>query len=372
MMTPALHTESKIRLSDHARERALLAVARAAHGTRRLLPVILDGRIIAWAGSSSDGRVGILEHKPWMRKWIDKLGNLMGWPTIDAMILDITVNGKTLPPFLWFKRSSSSVVARWWHHWAMQGSPQAPGLYDGTANTFKGRDDTTPGAMYHGGNVSPGTKHILSGGFHNIAAQAASDCGVLMPYDFVGSYDSHATSASPQTMTNSSTAARYITGGDFGMDIMPVCTGNNGVTGLSALAYTSDTGTAPEGAAANVTNIQSCFISPGPTVADQWPGACEYPSSMPVLSIPLRAGDNGVKQIDSVTWGGAAATMSLVLGRPLAWMPVQFSGAYYPYDFVKQVPSVPRIVDGCCLTFAVFLNTAASGQEGHLQIAWSS
>lgn len=74
--------------------------------------------------------------------------------------------------------------------------------------------------------------------------------------------------------------------------------------------------------------------------------------------LPLAAGDTGVKDIESVIWGGTAhASGSVFVGlcKPLCMpIPVPATGLYNIMDFVNTVPSFPKLRNGANVTFLVF------------------
>lgn len=369
--TPSIITDRKS-FGIGARERVIKNACRAAVGQTRLLPVVHGGRTLAWIGGrrgSSD--VGVIEHKPWMLRDVDDIGRWCGYTSIDNLIQESTQNGKALP-ISWQKNmyAGGLLTPRWSHMFAVAGDP-GDGTFAGTARTAVRHSDADYGALLHGGNVSPDTKHLLSAMVRLGGSATVTECATLLLYDMVISYDQCDYVASLQSMTNTLTAQRYISAGEPGLQIYAVTTGINGNIAYSNIAYTSDTGTAPEGVSAITTSLQSTFTSAAPTDANQWVSALEYSGSVSALDIALRAGDQGVKQIDSYTCGTTAAgAFAFILGYPIAWIPI--NGSDYPMtlDFVKQIPSVPRIRDGACLTFAAHSVSLGGIFTGGLQVGW--
>ena len=80
--------------------------------------------------------------------------------------------------------------------------------------------------------------------------------------------------------------------------------------------------------------------------------------------LPLAAGDTGVKDIESLAWGGTAhASGSVFIGlcKPLCMpIPVPATGLYNLVDFVNTVPSLPRLRNGANVTFLVFATGATT------------
>jgi len=69
--------------------------------------------------------------------------------------------------------------------------------------------------------------------------------------------------------------------------------------------------------------------------------------------LPLASGDSGIQNAASVTLSAAsgAGTAALVLARPLAQITLSVSGLMTEKDLRNQIPSLPRILDGACLTW---------------------
>ena len=91
----------------------------------------------------------------------------MGFSSHDDLISQITVNGRFLRTDV-NKLIATAQVAGSWHDMgpALAGFPfgdtTATNNYAGTSLTFVATDDTSAGAIPHGGNVSTLTKHIVN------------------------------------------------------------------------------------------------------------------------------------------------------------------------------------------------------------------
>ena len=69
-----------------------------------------------------------------------------------------------------------------------------------------------------------------------------------------------------------------------------------------------------------------------------------------------------------------AGTAALALVRPIAIMPITTAGVAVERDFVNQFPSLPRIIDGACLTWLYFAGAATAANTnfyGSIEAAWS-
>ena len=99
-------------------------------------------------------------------------------------------------------------------------------------------------------------------------------------------------------------------------------------------------------------------------------GAGKYGPSM-----PLQAGDGGIRSIESIqnSTSYVSGEYSVVLFRPIVTMPMTTIGVASERDLMNQVPSMPRIYDGACLTWLLYSGAATPANSsfiGHLDFAW--
>lgn len=346
----------------------------AAVGMPRLVPVIRPRTtdVAAWvAGEYRSPRVWVIKHTPAMDREIDPLGRLCGWNGVDDLIRETTQNGK-LRTFWYEKAIGTSATGTFWTHWfPVRGYPPT-GSLNGTALTAVQHSDADQGAMQHGGNVSPDTKHLTSVSIRSDATAAAETCMALV-YDLVLSYDNCAFSSGSQNFVNGVTAQRYISTGQPGLQIMPVITDVSGVVPFNVVTYTDN-----EGNSATVpspTSYDTPSVGSTPTSATCWQSAVTVemqPGTFrSILTLPLAAGDLGVRSLTNFTMNDATTgEMSFLLGYPLAFLPGYGLDYNYLYDWVKQIPALPRVFDGACLTFAVFILSNGGNYSSMLQVAW--
>ena len=360
-LSPVIHTASKVRplLRELAARDAAAACCQS--GTDRLLPIIWRGDLIGWCGwSHLEQAAVVLRPADW----------LAGFPSIDSIIYNVTVN-QQMRQLFWFKSSlgGSPSGLTWLHLFQLGGWPTA-GVWNGTAYTARPHDDTEIGAIYHGGNVSPATKHILSGHVRtqDINTQTVTDVFVL--YDLVLSYDQCTVTSVSTNFINGSPPARYIGAGDPGLQIMscgnPVATG--GAT-FTTLKYTNIGGSA--GQTVPVTLVTNVDVTPTTTLPPATAFNYTNSNQRGVLCAPLVSGDSGVKQLDSIAMSTIQTDkINYILGYLLAWMPARGTDAMHPFDFVRVLPSLPRIRDGACLTFAKAASTSVVWQAD-LCVGWA-
>ena len=280
----------------------------------------------------------------------------MGFSSQDDLINQITTNGK-LESIVFQKTSVAVGQAGHWQHLLNSAGSIPAATFGGTEATFTDTDNTwTEGAIPIGDQTAPATKHILTLGASVVAAAGAP--WFVLPIDLVGYAKLTTTNVSTTgtktiTMTPiSNTAAnvdRYANGEGLRLFI-----GSYSAMGANAptmqVTYTNSAGTTGKVTTAGCVSTASATSG---TILNSGNAANKYG---PFL--PLAAGDTGVKDIESVIWGGTAhASGSVFVGlcKPLCMpIPVPATGLYNIMDFVNTVPSFPKLRNGANVTFLVF------------------
>jgi hypothetical protein len=251
----------------------------------------------------------------------------VGFTSFDDFLEKTTDDGNVLEaPF--YKSSSLSEAAGVWHSlWTASGYPTGGAAPAGT-----------PGAAYVNaagglgawGNQDPLTKHLLS-----IEAGANRDCWLMLYDRLVGVGGISLTSTGNKTVS-SAALPRYTdgVGVQAWLEVSTITATPTCVVNLSS--YTDHEGnTGASGGTltfpATVTNVDT-FLGP----------------------LPLAAGDLGVRAVSTLnvaTASGGAGATSLVLIKPLAYLPLTASlGA--ALDLMAKLPSLPRVFDGATLGLA--------------------
>lgn len=286
----------------------------------------------------------------------------MGFSSQDDLINQITVNGKTDTVIMQKTLAAAGIAGAWTLLGPHAGIPQAS-VFTGTDLNFIPTDDTwAEGILYHGGDVSPATKHFLSAGANIVAATGAP--WFLMAVDMVGFV--------PLTGTNvSTTGTKTITMTPISNTAAKVDRYPNGV-GLRAFVA-ADT--------AMGANAPTCIIN----YLDQGGGSGATPSFTSTASVtignllhtgaaankynpflPLTPGDTGISDLVSLVWAGtahASGTVIIGLCKPLWCIPVPATGLYTKADFVNALPSLRQIKDGANIQFLMF-QTGATTSAG--------
>lgn len=228
-------------------------------------------------------------------------------------------------------------------------------------------DTTVPGAIYHGGNVSPDTKHILNvSAFTAFAAAVPSTImfvDLLMVYPFID-----ANSASLQNLTNNQTLPRY-TSGEGVRAFIVAATTVGAVAHNFSLSYTNAASTSGRQLPVTVSGTASAIT---PHITHAGAAANNYG---PFL--PLAAGDTGVKSVQSIQLSAGSGTANtyyhLVLCKPLTTLPLTTAGVAAERDLVNQLPSMPKVEDGACIGMLHFAGNATSISAsffGSLEFGW--
>ena len=255
-----------------------------------------------------------------------------------------------------------------WYDLSMLSSMPVANAWAGTALNWKTCDEATGNGtqifgMPHGGNVSPAKKHLLN--LNAWATAATGVPGTLMLVDMQGYYPGISNNTtSSQTMVGTPTL-RYSNG--KGVRAMMVQTAAAGATAQNfAMSYTDQDGNAGNSLPVTVACTASAIaghINHSGTAANNYG---------PFL--PLASGDTGIRSVQTVTMSAAnTGTFALALVRPLATITLSVAGLMTEKDLLNQIPSLPEIKDGACLTWlwgAGAATAASTTFAGGIEVAW--
>lgn len=295
----------------------------------------------------------------------------MGFQSLDDFIGSVTVDGK-FNRYDWNKITGAAAytAGRWYDLSGLAGNPPA-NTYSGTALNAQVPSETSGYGLYHGGNVSTDTKHII-----NVAAMSTAATGVpsiLMLVDLCLYYPGISmNSATAQTLTNGSTLTRYTTGAGLRSWVVTTAT-----TGATAHNLDSTAGTGTE------------YVNQAGSTK-QHPGTVSFTASAIVPHIghsgtaannfgpflPLAAGDYGVRSYPRFKLSAAsgAGTAALCIGKPLATIPLTTTSVMTERDLMNQLPSLPQVQDGACIVPLLYAGAAVAASTnfyGAVETAWS-
>jgi hypothetical protein len=229
-------------------------------------------------------------------------------------------------------------------------------------DSAKGRE----AGIWHGGNVSGDTKHLINMGAWTTAAVGAGS--IIYLVDLLGAYPKIQTaSGSSQTLTNTLTLPRYTDGKGVRAFIT-----NNTTNGLNAqnfaMSYTAPGPVAGRSLGAQVANTASAISGHMSTTGVAAGNFGPF--------LPLSGGDTGIVSVESAQFSAASASagfVDLVLCKPLAAIPITTAFIAAERDLLTQLPSLPRIYDGAVLGLIIqsgAIITAATQWQGYIETAW--
>lgn len=379
---------------------------------------------------------------------------MAGFTSLDDLINEMTVNGK-------FRRAdwnklthavTAQTAGLWYALPHSTGNPSAMTLGAvGTNLAFHIANDRTAGAIQHGGDVSPDTKHILNASAFSAAATTMP--AIFMLVDMLGWYPITtttttgnqalinsrtftATAATPTVVTlaagwdmQTGTPIRLTTTTTLpaGLSLattyywnrLTATTGNlaTSLTDLYASTFVaaSDTGSGThtatlylgDRAPSHGAGVQA-FLTPSVALGAGTPNiqitytdqdgdaGAVTPTTLPISNaaapigsieysgvaagkfgpfLPLAAGDGGIRTVEQFNYNvtHTSGTTNLVLCRPLLTLPMTTIGVAAERDLLNQMPSLPRVYDGACLTWLMYAGAATpvtSSFFGHLDLAW--
>lgn len=289
----------------------------------------------------------------------------MGFNSTDDFVNEVTSNGKFWRnDFNKITGAAAYTAGRWYDMSPLNGTPVA-NAWTGTALNAQVPSESTGFGLYHGGNVSSDTKHIIN--ISAMSAVATAVPGVLMLVDMCLYYPGISmNSSSAQNLTNTNTLTRYTDGA--GLRAYLVIQTTAGATAHNvAMSYTNQAGTSGRTLPVTVACTASAIT---PHITHAGTAANNYG---PFL--PLASGDTGIRSVQSVTISAAsgAGTAALVLCRPLATIPITTASVAAERDLMNQLPSMPRVFDGACLTWLYFAGAATAASTnffGSVDFAW--
>ena len=226
----------------------------------------------------------------------------------------------------------------------------------------KGRE----AGMWHGGNVSTETKHLLTCGVRTNASTGALAVAYIV--DLLGCYPKIVTnSASSQTLNNTLTLPRY-TDGKQVRAFYSLNTANGANAQNFAMSYTNTASASGRSLGAVVSNTASAITG---HIGHTGVAAGNF---SPFL--PLGGGDAGIISVQSAQFSAASASagfVDLVLCVPLVAIPITTAFVMAERNLVTELQSLPQIYDGAVL--GVIINTggivvSGNAWDGYIEAGW--
>jgi hypothetical protein len=261
----------------------------------------------------------------------------------------------------------AGTLGGWFDFSGLAGLPVA-NAWAGTALNWRTCDESTGNGtqifgMPHGGNVSALKKHLLNMNAWGTAATAVP--GTLMLIDMQGYYPGFTNNSAVAQNTVGTPTLRYTNGEGVRAYMVQTATGGAGAQNFN-MSYTDQGGTTGNTMPVTVACTASSVVSrlnPSGVAANNYG---------PFL--PLANGDSGIRSIESVTLSAATTgTFAMVLARPLATITLSVAGLMTEKDLLNQIPSLPEIKDGACLTWlwgAGAATATATTFAGGIEVVW--
>jgi len=286
----------------------------------------------------------------------------MPFSSMDDLVNEITSGKFNRADWNKLTGAAAYTAGRWYDFSGLAGTPVA-NAFAGTALAWQSTNEASGFGLYHGGDVSPDTKHVL-----NVSAITSVATGVpaqLMLVDLQGYWPGISNNTtSPQTLTGTPTL-RYTNGA--GCRLFWAQRTTAGATAQNiALSYSNTVPTAGRTLPVTVAMTASAIV---PHISHSGTAANNYG---PFL--PLASGDTGVSTVATVTFSAAnTGTGALCLARPLLTLPLTTVGVAAERDLLNQLPSLPRVMDGACLVWLYFAGAATAATTnfyGAVEVGW--
>ena len=266
--------------------------------------------------------------------------------------------------YSWRKTPSQATAAGVWFDLSMSPGNPIPNYYASSpavAATLSSGE-----GMFHGGNISPLSKHLKTFLALTTTTTPLPMPGILLDYVMYYPFVDMGTT-DPQPMTNGISLPRYVSGN--GLQIMVIVTNPpSAPTGLSfSCSYTNQSGAAARTATGTFGSgaVSGSVGSSDRTVAG---------TTGPFLA--LQTGDTGVRSIESFSMisGTDVGLVSLVLVKPLAQWSIRGIDAPVEIEYLTMTGQLPQIIDGAYLNIVCCPAGSLSGvpMHGMIETVWGS
>lgn len=293
----------------------------------------------------------------------------MAIQSLDDIVADISA-GQTAR-YDWNKITGAAAYAsgRWYDMSQLAGLPVA-NTYPGTALAWQTCTESTGNGtdifgIPHGGNVSANLKHLITASAWGTAATAVP--ATLMLVDVQGYWPGINMNVNTSQALTGTPTLRYANGA--GLRAFLTARATTGATAHNlSYSYTNQAGTSGRVQPVTVACTASAIV---PHIVHSGTAANNYG---PFL--PLASGDSGIQTFASVQLSaasGTASTAALVLCRPIAQISISVLGLMTEKDFLNQIPTLPRVFDGACLTWLLGAGSAVAASTtfaGSTEYVW--
>lgn len=267
----------------------------------------------------------------------------MAFSSIDDLVSELGAGKKfRMRGFRTINTGATSVAGRWHECFGGTGTG-GTGVLTGTAGLGTVLNSSTTGALpQQTVTVTPDTKHLTAMGGVTPATTAVP--GELLLTDLLYMYPSCVVTGTPTTFNNGAAKPTRHNNGAGVQCSAIVATALGAATPTLTVTYTDQGGASGTGAfTASANSLPVGSLLSGGTAAQL---GSEF--------MNLAAGDSGVRQLDSYTLAsGTTGTVTFMLHRPIASIPLVAANTPGERDLLFQIPSLPNIDDDACLALLV-------------------
>jgi hypothetical protein len=289
----------------------------------------------------------------------------MAFATLDDLISELGAGkSQKLSGFRTIVTGATSVAGRW--HECMSGTGSGGAMtLTGTAGVGVALSSATSGAFPQQTVTVPGgdTKHLLNMSAVTPAATAVP--GLLVLTDLLYMYPSCVLTGTPTTLNSGAARPTRFNNGVGVQCSGIVATAVGAATPSLTLTYTDSGGTG-----SNTGNLTASANSL--PVGSLFTGGTAATLGSHVMN--LANGDSGVRLLDSYTLAsGTTGTITYMLHRPIATIPLVAANVAGERDFLFNMPSLPKIDDDACLGFFLLTGgalTASNQVVVDMTMAW--
>lgn len=276
-----------------------------------------------------------------------------GFSSLSDLIAEATTGKRR--EIAWNKSGTAGTASCTNSLWGASAVPAA-GLAASAAPGGRACDSTTVGADFNLDNVSPDTRHFVSG---NILSSVAGN--TMLMYDRLfdvaktmndGTNNESVTGVPTRYQSSTVTDPNYAGGNFLFVETFTVLSAGAHTWGVAAgsneCLYRNQAGTDSQ-VMPVLTGVNGCIVNKLDHPSFQW-------------FAPLASGDTGIMDLNRIRCSAAIATgaINFVIGHPIAWMPCPIVNFAVSIDGINTSFNLVRIFDGAALSFLEVIKPSTS------------
>lgn len=282
----------------------------------------------------------------------------MALTSLDSIINSLGAGQGFRTPFQKVSSNGATSAANRYHELFTGNGIPAAGSFAGAAGVGVAMSRATQGAMNLGSTPGAGQfQHLLN--MLAFSPTATGNPARIMVLDLLAYYPSLVVTGSPTALTPVA-LPRYADGAGV-MAFVAVQTALGAAQPSVQLNYTRQDGASGR--------VATAVLAPAASL----PVSTFLGTTGPF--VPLQGTDTGVRSVNSYVIGGAptTGTVAIVLAKVIAEIPILVANQAVERDFLSQIPSLPLIETGACLSLAVGTGAAMVASAlffGSLETVW--